>query len=167
MGNQGNQKVRRPGKQGEGRDDRPGCRVGNWSIDRLPGLSDQDQVRLSNCGIQTTLQLLQKTRTPAQKQALAAQLQIHIQSVKKWVALADLARIPAVGCQHCGLLLHAGIISPAQLAQTPLPRIHRQILKLHVAMMQRPDLCPSLDEVAGWIEQARQLSSILDTKTFP
>lgn len=130
---------------------------GNWAIDRLPGLSEQDQAQLNRCGIHTTLQLLQKTRTPTQRQALATQIQIHIQHVNKWVALADLARIPAVGCQHCGLLLHAGISSPAQLAQTPLPRLHRQLVKLHVAMMQRQDLCPSLEQVAQWVEQARML----------
>jgi len=130
----------------------------NWPIALLPGLSEQDQTRLHNGGIQTTLQLLHKAKTPSQRQALASLLQIHIQYVNKWVALANLSRIPAVGCQHCGLLLHAGISSPAQLAQTSLPRLHHQILKLHVAMMQRPDLCPSLDEVSRWIEQAQQLS---------
>jgi hypothetical protein len=165
MGNRNLQKGDRKSGQAAQRD-RSGYRSANWPIARLPGLSDQDQSRLQDCGIQTTLHLLQRARTPVQKQALAAHLQIHIQHVNKWVALADLARIPAVGCQYCGLLLHIGIASPAQLAQTPLPRLHHQILKLQVAMMQRQDLCPGLDEVAGWINQARQLS-ILDTKTCP
>jgi hypothetical protein len=130
---------------------------GNWAIDRLPGLSEQDQSRLKSCGICSTGQLLQQSQTPAQRQALAAQLQIHVQHVNKWSALANLAQIPSVGCDYCGLLLHAGISSPAQLAQTPLPRLHRQILKLQVATMQRQDLCPSLDQVSVWIEEARQL----------
>lgn len=130
----------------------------DWSIAQLPGLSLKDQTLLLQCGIQTTQQLLQKTKTPLQKQALANQLQMHPQRVTKWSALADLARVPAVGCQYCGLLLHAGISSPAQLAQTPLSRLHQQILKLHVAMMQRQDLCPSLDQVAQWIEQAKWVS---------
>lgn len=130
---------------------------GDWAIELLPGLSSQDQSKLIGCGIKTTRQLLQHTTTPLQRQALASHLQIHIQHINKWVALANLARIPAVGCTYCGLLLHAGISSPSQLAQTPLPRLHRQILKLQVAMMQRQDLCPSLDEVARWIEQAKCL----------
>jgi hypothetical protein len=32
------------------------------------------------------------------------------------------------------------------------------MLKLHVAMMQRPDLCPRLEQVAQWVEQARWLN---------
>lgn len=129
----------------------------DWSIALLPGLSQEDQAKLNHCGIHTTQQLLKQGSTPAQRQALATRLHLHLQHINKWVALANLARIPAVGCQHCGLLLHAGISSPQQLAQTPLPRLHRQVLKLHVATLQRQDLCPSLGEVAQWIEQARLL----------
>jgi hypothetical protein len=32
----------------------------NWQIEQLPNLSPQDCLKLKNCGIQTTLQLLQK-----------------------------------------------------------------------------------------------------------
>ncbi|NEO63853.1 MAG: DUF4332 domain-containing protein, partial [Moorea sp. SIO4G2] len=46
------------------------------------------------------------------------------QYVNKWVALADLARIPSIGCQYCGLVLHAGICSLTQLAQTPPGLFH-------------------------------------------
>lgn len=128
------------------------------SVAQLPGLSEADQTQLINCGICTVQQLWQQTRTSAQRQTLANRLQTHPQHVNKWAALADLARIPAVGCQYCGLLLHAGISSPTQLAQTSLPRLHRQVMKLQVAMMQRQDLCPSLEQVAQWIRQAQQIN---------
>lgn len=130
----------------------------NCPIAELPGLSLQDQTQLLNCGIQTTRQLFQATQTPVQRQSLATQLQVRLQRVHKWSALASLAQIPAVGCQYCGLLLHAGIASPAQLAQTPLSKLHQQILKLYVATMQRPDLCPDLGQVSEWINQAQQMS---------
>ncbi|MDX2216920.1 MAG: DUF4332 domain-containing protein [Oculatellaceae cyanobacterium bins.114] len=139
---------------------RQSLRSSNWEIGQLPGLSDGDRDRLVELGITTTLTLLRSTQSMAQKQALAARLQIHSQYVQKWVALADLARVPAVGCQYCGLVLHAGVASPAQLAQTPLPRLHQQLLKLQVATMQRQDLCPTLDEVARWIQQARSLVAL-------
>jgi predicted flap endonuclease-1-like 5' DNA nuclease len=84
-------------------------------------------------------------------------LPIKVQYVNKWVALADLARVPGIGCQYCGLLLHAGICSVTQLAQTPAHKLHQQILRLQVATLQRRDLCPHVEEVAGWIKQARML----------
>lgn len=132
--------------------------TGDWAIDRLPGLSAENRSHLQAQGIQTTRQLFQQTRTPRQRQDLASRLQIHIQHVNKWAALADLSRIPAIGCQFCGLLLHAGISSVNQLAEMPLPRLHRLILRLQVANLQRQDLCPTIGQMADWIEQAKQVA---------
>ena len=131
----------------------------SWAIAQLPGLTVEDLALLAAHGIQTTQQLLQQTKTIAQQQALATQMQIHLHHVTKWRALADLARVPAIGCQYCGLLLHAGISSPVQLAQTPLARLHQQIVRLHIAMMQNKNSCPTLAEVAQWVEQAKLLTT--------
>ncbi|NDJ17154.1 DUF4332 domain-containing protein [Myxacorys almedinensis A] len=129
----------------------------NWSIDQLPGLSSTDLKRLHAHGIRTTFNLLSLGHTPEKRRILASTLETHIQHINKWIALADLARIPSVGCQHCGLLLHAGVVSPTQLVQTPIARLHRQMLKLQVAMMQRRDLCPTIDQINRWVGQARRL----------
>ncbi|MGK7876598.1 MAG: DUF4332 domain-containing protein [Xenococcaceae cyanobacterium] len=130
-----------------------------WSIDKLPGLSKQEKAQLNAWGITTTRELLEKASTPGNR-ALANQLQLNIKYVNKWVAMADLARIPSVGCEYCGLLLHSGIASVSQLTQTPVHRLHRQILRLQVATMQRQDLCPPVEVVQRWIQEARSLSSL-------
>ncbi|MEG4939636.1 DUF4332 domain-containing protein [Microcoleus sp. F4-D5] len=131
----------------------------DWPIAHLPGLSKENQSQLEECSITTTGQLIRMTKTQAAKALLAHQLQINIQYINKWVAMANLARIPSVGCQYCGLLLHAGVASPAQLAQMPVERLHQQILRLHVATMQRNDLTPSVDRVQKWVQQARLVSN--------
>ena len=133
--------------------------VRDWPIAHLPGLSKENQSQLEESNITTTEQLIRMTKTPAAKALLAHQLQINIQYVNKWVAMANLARIPSVGCQYCGLLLHAGVASADQLAQMPVERLHQQILKLHVATMQRNDLTPSVDRVQKWVQQARLVRS--------
>ncbi len=133
--------------------------VRDWPIAHLPGLSKENQTQLEECSITTTGQLIRMTKTPAAKALLAHQLQVNIQDVNKWVAMAKLARIPSVGCQYCGLLLHAGVPSAEQLAQMPVEILHQQILKLHVATMQRNDLTPSVDRVQKWIQQARLVRS--------
>ncbi len=137
-------------------------KASSYPITRLPGLSEQNQAQLKACGITNTKQLLQKAGTLQQQNAIATQLEININHLKKWVALADLARLPNVGYKYCGVLLHSGIASVAQLAQTPPHRLHRQILKMQVATMQRRDLCPTVDEIQKWVKQANsiyQLSS--------
>jgi predicted flap endonuclease-1-like 5' DNA nuclease len=129
----------------------------DWSIGDLPGLNKPEQALLAELGIITTGQLLTVAPDAATKQKLAIDLGTKIQFVNKLVALADLARLPGVGCQYNGLLLHTGIISVKQLAQMPAHKIHQQLLKLHVATLQRRDLCPNLVQVQGWIKQAMEL----------
>ncbi len=126
-----------------------------WPIEQLPGLSKANQEQLKSLGINNTQDLINLTKTQTNKQSLANQLKCQIQLINKWVALADLARVPSVGCHYCGLILHSGIISVNQLAQTPVSSLHRQILKLQVATLQRKDLCPSPDIVQTWINEAR------------
>lgn len=127
----------------------------DWPIEQLPGLSQDEQSQLQNCGIKTTSGLVKQGKTTQDRLALASKLQIHLQYVNKWVALADLARIPSVGTQYCGLLLHAGIASVTQLAQVPTHRLHQQIMRLQVATMRRRDLCPAIEQVQQWSQQAR------------
>jgi hypothetical protein len=129
----------------------------DWPLEKLPGISDRDCELLQSCGLTTTTQLLAQTRAPAAKQAIASQLQLHSHYLSKWIALADLARLPSVGCEYCGVILHCGIISVAQLAQTPASHLHRQILRLYVSMMQRQDLCPQVDRVQVWIQEAKKM----------
>ena len=129
----------------------------DWSIGDLPGLNSVEQGLLQEIGITTTGQLLAIAPDAATKQQLAVKLCFKIQYVNKLVALADLARLAGVGCQYNGLLLHTGIISVKQLAQTPAHKIHQQLLKLHVATLQRRDLCPDLAQVQNWIKQAREI----------
>jgi hypothetical protein len=137
---------------------RPGSPIeSNWDVAQLPGLDSEDQQKLKDCDIKTTQQLVQRTNSPDQKHLLAAQLKVHVQHVNKWAALANLSRIPAVGCEHCGLLLHSGISSPVQLAQTSVQVVHKQILRFCVTTLRRQDLCPPPGEVLQWIQQAQLL----------
>lgn len=129
----------------------------NWLIEQLPGLSDKDAEILQGCGIETTFQLLQQMRSPQRFEAFVAALKLHIKYARKWIALADLARVPSVGCDYCGLLLHAGIGSTAQLAQASVHRLHPQLLRLQVTTIQRRDRCPTAKQVTEWIYQARQM----------
>ncbi len=130
----------------------------NWAIADLPGLSAEHQKLLTSNNIRTTHQLLLATQTRQAKHELAAKLQIHPQYVSKWIALADLARLKSVGVQYCGLILHCGIASVSQLAQTPFSRLHQSIVKLHVSNMRRRDLAPSVGMVKQWVAEAKTLS---------
>ncbi|NJL00648.1 MAG: DUF4332 domain-containing protein [Spirulinaceae cyanobacterium RM2_2_10] len=127
---------------------------------QLPGLSQANLEQLQALGLHTPAQLLAACTTPAARQDLAGQLQIQEQQVRKWAALADLARLPSVGCDYCGLLLHAGVASSAQLADSQVPNLQRQILKFQVATLRRRDLCPSLGQIQQWVTEAQGLKRL-------
>ena len=131
----------------------------DWPIEQLPGLSKENQEQLKSLGINNTQDLLKITKTKENKQHLANQLKCQLQLINKWAALADLARVPSVGCDYCGLILHSGIISVNQLSQTSVSFLHRQILKFQVATLQRKDLCPSPDVVKTWINEAKTINN--------
>lgn len=131
-----------------------------WSIDRLPGLMPPEQRLLQSEGIENTAQLLKRTRSPQSKQNLASKLKLNQKYVNKWVALADLARLPTVGDRYCGLLLHSGIASVSQLSQTPCDRLYRQILRLQVATLYSKDSSASVELVNRWVKEAKILSTM-------
>ncbi|MEO0535499.1 MAG: DUF4332 domain-containing protein [Cyanobacteria bacterium P01_A01_bin.123] len=132
----------------------------DWPLEQLPGLSLAQKTQLKDFGIQTTLQLLRRGSTALKRQQLATDLQIHTQYVNKWVALADLARVPEVGCQYCGLLLHAGVSSTQQLAQASAHRLYPQIRRFQVAVLRQAQNCPPPSQVSRWIQQARSLNGV-------
>lgn len=125
-----------------------------WPIALLPGMTATYEKQLAQVGITTTEELL-RYGDPEATKALALRLRLHLHHVRRWLVLADLARLPSVGCQYCGLLLHGGVISSVQLTQSLPHQLHRHLLRFQVATLQRRDLCPSIALVQRWIEEAR------------
>ena len=129
----------------------------NWTIEQLPGISQQQLQQLKALKITTTLDLIRVTQNQSARLQLSQKLNSHIKYINKWTALAKLASIPSVGCQYCGLLLHAGISSPHQLALLPVAQLHSQLKRLQIKLMQRADLSPDTTQVSQWIVEAKQL----------
>lgn len=131
----------------------------DWQIEQLPGLTAEDANKLKEQGITTTLELLRQAGIRPQRETLAVQLAVSVQMVNKWVVMADLARVPSVGCKYCGFLLHIGICSTAQLARTSLYDLQKQVTRFQVQILYRADLCPTIGQISNWIQQAQQIIS--------
>ncbi|MEL7352197.1 MAG: DUF4332 domain-containing protein [Cyanobacteria bacterium P01_A01_bin.116] len=129
----------------------------NHPIAMLPGLMAPQIKQLQACGIATTFDLLRQGNSLAQRQQLSSRLNTNVKYINKWAALANLARIPGVGCDYCGLLLHAGVSTPEQLSVMSVQRLHPQLMRLQVQLFNRADLAPNTAQVASWIQQAQQM----------
>jgi Domain of unknown function (DUF4332) len=128
----------------------------NWAIFDLPGLDPNLGKDLDEVGLTDTCQLV--GLSVKQQIELATSLGHHPRHIQKVVAMASLAQLSSVGCDYCGLLLHAGVSSVAQLSLMPVSQLHRSVLRLHVAVLQRNDLTPTVDRVQQWVSQAQLLS---------
>jgi hypothetical protein len=117
----------------------------SYPLQDLPGLDAINENQLAALGISTTEQLYRQGRLPEQRQSLARTLNVPLRYVVKWVVLAELSRVPSVGCQFCGVLLHSGISSVEQLAASSPQLLYRQVRRLNVTAMNRSDLCPTPD----------------------
>lgn len=135
----------------------PSIQLQNWPIGQLPGISDEQQRQLEALDIFTTLDLLKMTQSQAARLQLAQRLNSHVKHINKWTALAKLACLPSVGCQYCGLLLHAGVSSPKQLTLLSVGQLHNQIQRLQVKLTQRNDFSPDTTQVSQWIAEAKHM----------
>ncbi|WP_066342830.1 DUF4332 domain-containing protein [Geminocystis sp. NIES-3708] len=127
-------------------------------IENLHGISPMDVKSLKSLGINTNLELLKFTVNSQKQQELALKIGVNHKNILKWIVLADLSRLESVGSEYCGLILHSGILSTAQLSQITASQLHRQVLRLQVATLRRKDLCPSLSLVQTWIKEAKIMS---------
>jgi predicted RecB family nuclease len=128
-----------------------------YPLEDLPGMTADYASQLSGLGLTNTQQLYRLGQSPPHCQALAARLKLPQRYITKWVVLSALAQVPGVGCEYNGLLLHAGISSIEQLAQSSPQGLYPRIKRLHVATMRRSDLCPAPDQVSLWIQNAKAI----------
>jgi hypothetical protein len=128
-----------------------------YPLEDLPGMTAEYASQLAALGLANTQALQQFGQSPQRRRTLAAQLKLPERYVNKWVVLAALAHVPGVGCQYNGLLLHAGISSIEQLANSSTQVLYPRIQRLYVGTLQRSDLCPAPDQVTLWIQNAKAL----------
>lgn len=126
-------------------------------LGELPGLSNDQILNLKAIGLETTQDLLSRTRSPRDLQKVSQQLNLPLRYAQKWAILAELSQLPSVGKQYCGLLLHSGIASLDQLAAVAPGKLHSQVRRLHTTTLRRSDLCPTPDQVVCWIQEAKQV----------
>ncbi len=114
-----------------------------WSLDKLPGLGQEELILLQKNSVTTTRDLLVRTNSLRKAHQLAQQLHLPLNYIQKWSALADLARVPSIGYRYCGLLLHSGIISVKQLVRKSVAKLYPTIRRLCVATTRNQELVPA------------------------
>lgn len=122
----------------------------------IEGIGPAYSERLKDIGIQTVEELLEQGATRTQREDLAEKTDISPSLILEWVNHADLYRIKGIAGQYSDLLEEAGVDTVPELARRNSENLHNTMIKIN----QEKNLVnrvPSLNNVQGWINQAKEL----------
>ncbi len=131
------------------------------SISKLRGMSPELAAKLKERGIVYTDQLLDATKTPAQREELAKQLGVEPRVVLELANRADLARIKGIAGVFSDLLEHAGVDTVMELATRNPENLHATLVEVN-AEKKLAGRTPPLSAVKDWVAQAKDLPRVLE-----
>lgn len=126
----------------------------------VEGIGPAYASKLQAAGIATTDDLLEKGATQAGRKEIETATGISGKLILEWVNHVDLWRIKGVGSEYADLLEEAGVDTVPELAQRKAANLYEKL----VAVNQEKKLVrklPVADQVAAWIEEAKDLPRIV------
>jgi predicted flap endonuclease-1-like 5' DNA nuclease len=126
------------------------------SLSMIEGIGPAYARQLSDAGIKSSDDLLEAGSTKKKREDLAEKTGIAEKLILEWTNLADLFRIKGVGEEYSDLLEEAGVDTVVELSRRNPENLHAKICEVNdeKELVRRP---PSLNQVTGWIEQAKKL----------
>jgi predicted flap endonuclease-1-like 5' DNA nuclease len=128
---------------------------------RLRGLSSTLQEKLRAMGILNSDQLLDATRTPSGRKALAAQVGADPRLILDLANRADLARVKGVGGVFSDLLEQAGVDTVKELAVRRADNLYAKLAETNADEKVAGRL-PTEKAVQSWVAQAKALPKLLE-----
>ena len=131
-----------------------------YRIIEIEGIGELYEAKLGATGIDTTEQLLEAGKTPEGRLRLSEATGISNKLILKWVNHADLFRIKGVAGQFAELLEAAGVDTVKEFRHRVAANLYPRLVEVN----GQKHLCgrvPSETELAGMIEQAKELPPIV------
>lgn len=127
----------------------------------IEGIGEQYAEKLRDAGVRSTDDLLKKGASPQGRKELAEQAGLSDKQILEWVNHCDLFRIKGVGSEYADLLEAAGVDTVPELAQRNAQNLHRKVLEINLEkkLVRR---VPTSQEVASWVDQAKQLDRVIN-----
>lgn len=135
--------------------------MANYKIEEIEGIGPVIGEKLRNAGVKSTDALLENSKTPKQRAALAEASGLSEKQVLKFANMADLFRITGVGQEFAELLEVAGVDTVPELAQRRADNLTAKMEEVNAEknLVRRT---PSQTEVEKWVAEAKELPRVLE-----
>lgn len=134
----------------------------DYPIIDIEGIGEVYAKKLMEKGIETTLELLEKTRTPQARDELARETDISSKLILEWANLADLMRINGIGEEWSDLLEEVGVDTVPELATRNPDNLYEAIENFDISRSRLVRRKPTKEQVTEWVEQAKGLGRMLE-----
>jgi predicted flap endonuclease-1-like 5' DNA nuclease len=122
----------------------------------VEGIGESYAQKLVGAGISTTQALLEKGASPQGRKEIAEKTGISPKLILQWVNHVDLFRVKGIGEEYADLLEAAGVDTVPELAQRNPESLYQKLAQVNQEKKLVRQL-PSVTQVGGWVEQAKQL----------
>jgi uncharacterized membrane protein HdeD (DUF308 family) len=126
------------------------------NLTNIEGIGPKYAQSLSEIGLETPGDLLEKGSTPNGRSEIAEQTGISSKLVLSWVNYADLFRIKGVAAQYAELLEAAGVDTVPELARRNPQNLHVALEKINREKKHVRKI-PTEAQVESWVVQAKEL----------
>lgn len=125
-------------------------------VNELRGITDETANKLKDLKIKDSDQLLDASKTPAQRKSLAQQIDITPQELLRLANSADLSRIKGIGGAFSDLLEKTGVDTVKELAMRRADNLHTKVSEINAAegLVKQ---APSANQVEAWVVEAKSL----------
>ena len=125
-------------------------------LSAIQGVGEATEKKLTDAGIASTDDLLEKGGTPKGREEIAAKSGLTAAQILKFVNFADLFQIKGVAGQNAELLEAAGVDTVAELAKRNATNLAAKLKEVNDEK-KLSGQAPSEKVVAAWIESAKSL----------
>ncbi|MGI6379619.1 MAG: DUF4332 domain-containing protein [Anaerolineae bacterium] len=126
----------------------------------IEGIGEVYAGQLTEAGVRSLEDLLEKGSTPNGRKDLAEATGISGKLILEWVNLADLFRIKGIGEEYSDLLEEAGVDTVVELAQRNAENLFVKLQEVNAEKKLVRKL-PALSQVTNWVAQAKELPRVI------
>lgn len=130
------------------------------SLTEIEGIGPAYEEKLKGAGIGSCEELLEKGATAAGRAAIVEASGMDKSRILRFVNHADLCRVKGVGGEYSELLEAAGVDTVPELAQRNADNLAAKMEEVN-AEKKLVRAVPSAKQVAGWVEQAKELPRVI------